>query len=101
MSETIDTLRSELFDTLRALKRKDTTLDIDRALAINQIAQTIINSAKVEVDAARLAGRQGSTFFNALPAPAGGSGPEPETPADGARIIAKRPGVTVTRHTLK
>ncbi len=44
----IETLRSHLFETLSALRAG--TIDIDKARAISDISQTIINSAKIEVD---------------------------------------------------
>ncbi len=75
MSETtqtindITTVRTALFDTLRALGDKNSPMDIERAKAINEVAQTIINSAKVEVDALRVIGGTGSGFIPALPAP--------------------------------
>ena len=50
MSETIIDLRSHLFETLKALRDKDNPMPIDRAKAIAEVAQTLINSAKVEVD---------------------------------------------------
>lgn len=50
--KTVDDLREHLFATLQGLK--DGSIDIDRAKAISDVAQTIINSAKVEVEAARL-----------------------------------------------
>lgn len=50
--KTVDDLREHLFAALAGLK--DGTLDVERAKAISEISQTIINSAKVEVDAARL-----------------------------------------------
>lgn len=43
-------LRDHLFETLEALKDSDKPMDLDRAKAISNVAQTIINSAKVEVD---------------------------------------------------
>lgn len=46
----INHLREILFDTLKELKNRDSELDIERAKAINEISQTVINSAKVEVD---------------------------------------------------
>ena len=57
-------LRNHLFDTLDCLKNK--TIDIERAKAICEVSQTIINSAKVEVDFAKVTGKQiGSTFLPA------------------------------------
>ena len=38
-------------------------MDIDRARAVSDLAQTIINTAKVEVDYVRVAGGKGSGFI--------------------------------------
>ena len=62
MAEKIEDLRAHLFDTLRALKDKEQPMDLDRAKAIADVAQVIINSAKVEVDYMRLRGDKGSGF---------------------------------------
>lgn len=83
----ITAVRGVLFDTLRALGDKDKPMDIDRAKAINEVAQTIINSAKVEVDALRVIGGTGSGFIPALP---------PQKPTRQG-ITHPEPGVT--RHT--
>ena len=56
-------LRTTLFDTMRALSDPHGAMDIDRAKAINEVAQTIINSAMVEVDALRIIGGNGSGFI--------------------------------------
>jgi hypothetical protein len=47
---TIKDLRDHLFETLEALKDPDKPMELDRAKMISEVAQTIINSAKVEVD---------------------------------------------------
>jgi hypothetical protein len=52
--KTINDLRATLFDTLAAIKSG--TLDIDRAKAINDVAKTIINSAKVQIAYSALRG---------------------------------------------
>lgn len=44
----INQLRSALFETLQSVKSGD--MDISRAKAISEVAQTIINTAKVEID---------------------------------------------------
>lgn len=62
MSNKIEDLRKHLFDTIDALKSKDAPMDLDRAKAIAEVAQVIINSAKVEVDYMRLRGDKGSGF---------------------------------------
>lgn len=61
MSENnLDTLNSILFDTLRDLRAG--SIPLDRAQAIRETAQTLINSAKVEVDYVKATdGRRGTT----------------------------------------
>jgi hypothetical protein len=62
MSNDIDSLRAHLFDALAGLK--DGTVAIEKAKAISDVAQTIINTAKVEVDYAKATGTKGSTFLD-------------------------------------
>lgn len=54
MSNTIADLRKHLFDTIAGLK--DGKMEIDRAKTIADVAQVVINSAKVEVDFMRMRG---------------------------------------------
>lgn len=90
MSETIADLRAHLFGALRGLS--DKSMDIDRAKAIADVSQTIINSAKVEVEHIKVAGGSGSGFILA-----------PKTTAlpDGTSVVRASPGVRVTQHRLK
>lgn len=44
----INDLRDHLFEVIEKLK--DGEIDIDKAVAIKDVAQVIVNSAKVEVD---------------------------------------------------
>jgi hypothetical protein len=61
----VSDLRDHLFETIEALKDPDKPMDLERARTISAVAQTIINSAKVEVDLARAVnGLPGSGFFN-------------------------------------
>lgn len=53
---TISDLRDHLFETLERLKDQDEPMDLDRARAVADVAQTIINAAKVEVDMVRAVG---------------------------------------------
>jgi hypothetical protein len=62
MSHSIADLRKHLFDTIAALKDSEKPMDLERAKTIADVAQTIINSAKVEVDFMRLRGDKGSGF---------------------------------------
>ena len=57
----ITTLRATLFDTLNQLKTGE--IEIDKARAINDVAQTIINTAKTEIDFLRVAGGSGTGFI--------------------------------------
>jgi len=60
MSNTLGDLNEILFATLRDLR--DGTMALDKAEAIRETAQTIINSAKVEVDYVKVTeGRRGTT----------------------------------------
>lgn len=61
MSQTINDLRTHLFAALDGLSNG--SMDIDRAKAISDVSQTIINSAKVEIDHMKVAGGTGSSFI--------------------------------------
>jgi len=62
----ITALRSILFEELRSLGTNAKPEDIERAKAKSEIAQTIINSAKVEVDYMKQTGvNSGSGFIPA------------------------------------
>ena len=65
MSNDIESLRTHLFDALQGLK--DGSVPIEKAKAISDVAQTIINTAKVEVDYAKATGHKGSTFLEKPP----------------------------------
>jgi hypothetical protein len=91
----ITELRAELFKALKGLT--DKTMDIDQAKAVADVAQTIINSAKVEVEFLKVIGGQGSGFIPSAPA-------APALPAakdSGSTLIEQRPGVRVTQHKLR
>jgi hypothetical protein len=52
MSHNVDDLRAHLFAAIEGLRAG--TVTIETARAISDVSQTIINSAKVEVEAAKL-----------------------------------------------
>lgn len=62
----INDLRDHLVATLEALRDTENPMDLDRAKAISAVAQTIINSAKVEADLVKAVGgvTPGSKFFD-------------------------------------
>lgn len=81
----LDELREHLFATLRGVK--DGSMDIDRAKAVVQVAGVLIDSARVEVEFARVTGRESGSKF--LPAPDEADKPMPL-------------GITgITRHRLQ
>ena len=53
-TRTIETLRSILFDQLEALASPEKTVDLGRARLVNETAQLIVNTAKVEVEHAKV-----------------------------------------------
>lgn len=92
MAKTIDDLRDELFKALEGLGSGK--MEVERARAVSQVAQTIINSAKVEVEAHKVRGGNGNIAFltaGVLPAAAAGN--------DG--VVEQGKGYTVRRHQLK
>lgn len=66
MANTINDLRSHLFEALAALKDKDKPMELDRAKAVADVAKVIVDSAKVEVAFLKVTGAAQSTGF--LPA---------------------------------
>lgn len=59
----IEDLRNHLFATLEDLRDPDVPMDLDRAKTIAEVAQVIVNSAKIEVDFIKASGNQISTGF--------------------------------------
>ena len=63
----ITALRTHLFDAIEGIKNK--TMSIEQAKAIADISQTVINSAKVEVDYVKaISGKCSSGFLPDKPA---------------------------------
>lgn len=59
----INKVREHLFNTLEALSNKEDPMDLDRAKTISDVCQTIINSAKVEVDYLKVTGQSAGSGF--------------------------------------
>lgn len=75
-------LRNHLFETIERLSDEEKPVEIERAKAIADVAQTIINSAKVELQFMELTGRTASEeFFNSS---------LPETPAPRLAAVSAR-----------
>ena len=58
---TINDLRNHLFEVIEKLQ--DGEIEVSSAKAINDVAKTIVGSAKVEVSAAKVLQRQFETSF--------------------------------------
>jgi hypothetical protein len=70
MKNGIDDLRNHLFATLEALQDEEKPMDLDRAKAVAEVAQTLINVAKVEVEFAKTTGQTtGGKFFETRQTP--------------------------------
>ena len=64
MKNKIEDLRNHLFATLEALQDAEKPMPLERATALADVAQTIINSAKVEVEFLRaVQARKGTGFI--------------------------------------
>jgi len=59
----IEDLRNHLFATIEALLDQDQPMDIERARAVADVANVVINSAKVEVSYIKLTGHNGTNFI--------------------------------------
>jgi len=75
MNNDILALRSHLFNTLTALQDKDNPMDIDRAKAICQVGDVIVDTAKTEIDFMRVNGSIDTQFFQKPTPPAQLSAP--------------------------
>lgn len=87
MSKSICDLRETLFATLEAVKSG--SLDLEKAKQINEVAKTIVETAKVEVDYLRVTGGGESSFIDS----AIGTDNLPEGLPNGI--------TTITRHRLQ
>jgi hypothetical protein len=86
MKNKSEDLRNHLFATLEALQDPDKPMDLERAKMIADVAQVIVNSAKVEVEFARATG----TDPDGLPFFANATRGQPKTPAvTGTAVVHK------------
>jgi hypothetical protein len=81
MKNKIEDLRDHLFETIEALKDSEKPMDIERAKAIADVSQVIVNSAKVEVDFIRATDAAQDTGFIS---------PENRLPLDAQKKIVHR-----------
>jgi hypothetical protein len=63
----ISAVREMLLATMADLRNPTHPMDIQRALAVSSVAQTVINSAKVEVDYLQKTGQTSTPFLEVPP----------------------------------
>lgn len=63
MKNKIEDLRNHLFATIEGLLDREAPMEVERAKAIADVAQTVINSAKVEVEFLKVTGGWKGTGF--------------------------------------
>lgn len=63
MKNKMEDLRNHLFATIESLSDDEKLMDLDRAKTISDVAQTLINTAKVEVDLIKATGQQRDSGF--------------------------------------
>ncbi|MGH8665350.1 MAG: hypothetical protein ACREUX_13900 [Burkholderiales bacterium] len=78
MKNRIDDLRNHLFETLEALRDDEKPMDLDRAKTVATVAQVIVDSAKAEIEFAKVTGQIPGTGF--MPAPHLEAPPAPGEP---------------------
>lgn len=61
-NKTIEDLRSVLFETIAAVR--DGSMPLDRAKTVSDLAQVMVNSAKVEVEFVKATSSDGSGFMD-------------------------------------
>jgi hypothetical protein len=81
----IDDLRNHLFETLEALKDSDAPMELDRAREIANVSRAIIETAKVEIDFARVMNDATGEFRGSSFLPAETSEPKQLAAVPGAR----------------
>jgi hypothetical protein len=59
----IEDLRNHLFATIESLLDQDQPMDTERARVVAEVANAVINSAKVEVSYMKLTGTNGTNFI--------------------------------------
>lgn len=98
----INELRKHLFAALDGLSNKETPLDIDRAKAIADVSQTVINSVKAETEYLKATGQvNGSGFIRPVDANDIAAGPVIANPPPLPSLSDQLAGANVRTHRMK
>lgn len=100
----IKELRTHLFETLRGLKNKDEPMEIERAKAVSEVAKTLIDSARVEVDFLRATCSSTGTGFIAIEGDVAvkpGGVQVLQDDRNGKTTVEERDGMRITRHVAR
>ena len=89
----IEQVRKSLLDTLADLRNKEQPMDVKRALAVAQVANVLVESAKVENEYLKLTGQSYSKFLE-------DDNSNPKVPQLGATPSASNPFPVSVRHRL-
>lgn len=96
---TIGDVRDLLFAQMKALSKPDATSEtLDKSRAMAELAQTIINSGKLELDYMKHTGQTGTGFIQRID-----DGEEPaksKTPTGIKTIVTQQSGLRQTTHKL-
>jgi hypothetical protein len=90
--QNIETVRKHLFAALAGLSDKANPMAVERARAISEVSNTIVNTARVEIEFAKVSKRQVRAGFIPLAAPEGEKKGPPKPLGNGITGI--------TRHVL-
>ena len=100
MTQNVSDLRDILFTTIAGIK--DGSLPLDKAKAINEVARTLVDTARAENDHLKITQGTGSDFMGKpdrplLPGEAG-----KERTGTGTKTVTALPGgATVTQHRMR
>jgi hypothetical protein len=59
----IDQVRQHLLQTLADLRNREQPMEVDRARAVAQVADVLVDTARVEVDYLKVTGAEASKFL--------------------------------------
>lgn len=90
----INQVRQSLLDTLADLRNRESSMDIERAKAVAQVAGVLVDTARVENEYLKITGQDKSNFLETTPDDVLGI-PHSDGPA------AHNPFPVVARHRLQ